>query len=296
MTDLGPPRWAQLRVQNYRCLRDVTLPLGSLTALVGPNEGGKSTLLSALLRLASRGRLEPPAAAEVLTQAPGESSPIVSPPPKGAYLVRLDPHSLRQSVPSQQDHRAVPSWDDTGLGLALLLDAVRHEAPLVFEDLERDLAELHPGLAGLDLEAAGASQRVLGVRTTDGQSLPPEAVGDGLLLWLGYRALLFVEPAPLLLVEHPERGLHPARLWEVMRLFRLLSEQSQVVLTTHSPRVLDDLEGHEIVLVTRHAERGTETIRLCDTPHYEKRRVVFRPGELWAEYCDGVLEENLRAP
>ena len=81
MTDLGPPRWAQLRVQNYRCLRDVTLPLGSLTALVGPNEGGKSTLLSALLRLASRGRLEPPAAAEVLTQAPGESSPIVSPPP-----------------------------------------------------------------------------------------------------------------------------------------------------------------------------------------------------------------------
>jgi hypothetical protein len=73
-----------------------------------------------------------------------------------------------------------------------------------------------------------------------------------------------------------------------------VSEQSTVVLTTHSPRVLDELEGQEIVLVTRDPNTGTQALRLCDTNNYDKRRVVFKPGELWVEYCDGVTEENLR--
>ena len=294
MTDLGPPRWSHARLRGFRCLHDVTLPLAPLTALIGPNESGKSTLLAALHILALRGRLEPPADAQVHTLAPGDAAPVLGPPPHGAYLVKLEPSALREPVPALEDHRAVPTWEPTGLGLALLYDAVRLEAPHMFEDLERDLAELHPGIAGLDLEALGPTQRVLGVRTVYGRSLPPEAVGDGLLLWLGFRALLFLEPAPLVLVEHPERSLHPARLWEIMRLFRMVSEQSTGVLTTHSPRVLDELEGQEIVLVTRDPNTGTQALRLCDTNNYDKRRVVFKPGELWVEYCDGVTEENLR--
>src|ERR1041385_1396973 len=37
-------------VENYRCLRDVSVDFGPLTILVGPNDSGKSTLLQALLR------------------------------------------------------------------------------------------------------------------------------------------------------------------------------------------------------------------------------------------------------
>ncbi len=38
----------RLTVRNYRCLADVTLHLGPLTVLVGPNASGKSTLLNVL--------------------------------------------------------------------------------------------------------------------------------------------------------------------------------------------------------------------------------------------------------
>tara|TARA_B100000965_G_scaffold402459_1_gene428450 strand:- start:218 stop:1417 length:1200 start_codon:yes stop_codon:yes gene_type:complete len=38
----------ELHVQNFRCLRDVTVPLGRLNVLVGPNAAGKSTFLDVI--------------------------------------------------------------------------------------------------------------------------------------------------------------------------------------------------------------------------------------------------------
>ena len=37
-----------IRVQNFRCIRDETLPCEQLTALIGPNGSGKSSFLRAL--------------------------------------------------------------------------------------------------------------------------------------------------------------------------------------------------------------------------------------------------------
>lgn len=41
-------RLTRLRVRNFRCLADVDMPLDSLTAFVGPNGSGKTSLLRAL--------------------------------------------------------------------------------------------------------------------------------------------------------------------------------------------------------------------------------------------------------
>ena len=38
----------EVRVQNFRCLQDVTVPLGDTTVLVGANNSGKTALLDAL--------------------------------------------------------------------------------------------------------------------------------------------------------------------------------------------------------------------------------------------------------
>ncbi|MFD8974350.1 DUF3696 domain-containing protein [Streptomyces sp. NPDC059593] len=40
---------SQLKIKNFKCFRDVTLPLRPLTVLTGVNGGGKSTVLQALL-------------------------------------------------------------------------------------------------------------------------------------------------------------------------------------------------------------------------------------------------------
>lgn len=38
----------ELRIQNFRCLRDVSVKLGAFTVLIGPNDSGKSSVLDAI--------------------------------------------------------------------------------------------------------------------------------------------------------------------------------------------------------------------------------------------------------
>ncbi|HEY0192819.1 MAG TPA: AAA family ATPase, partial [Kofleriaceae bacterium] len=48
MTDEDRPYITRARIRDYGCARDVTLELTRLHALIGPNDSGKSTVLSAL--------------------------------------------------------------------------------------------------------------------------------------------------------------------------------------------------------------------------------------------------------
>ena len=38
----------RLQIRNFRCLEDIDVPLGPLTAFVGPNGSGKTTILRAI--------------------------------------------------------------------------------------------------------------------------------------------------------------------------------------------------------------------------------------------------------
>ncbi|HEX4422154.1 MAG TPA: AAA family ATPase, partial [Kofleriaceae bacterium] len=48
MTDDSKPFVEQVHIQSFGCVRDATLELTRLHALIGPNDSGKSTVLAAI--------------------------------------------------------------------------------------------------------------------------------------------------------------------------------------------------------------------------------------------------------
>ena len=78
-----------------------------------------------------------------------------------------------------------------------------------------------------------------------------------------------------------------------MRVLREISKTTQVLIATHSPLVINALEGDEVTLVTRSPERGTTGVLMKDTPGFEGRSKVYELGELWASYAHGVDEAPL---
>lgn len=65
-------------------------------------------------------------------------------------------------------------------------------------------------------------------------------MSDGTLRALGLLTAVFQRPAPsLIAIEEPEATIHPGALGAVLDLVREASKQMQVVVTTHSPEVLD---------------------------------------------------------
>ena len=66
------------------------------------------------------------------------------------------------------------------------------------------------------------------------------SMSDGTLRAIGLLAAVFQRPVPsLIAIEEPEATIHPGALESVLDLLRHASKQMQVVITTHSPELLD---------------------------------------------------------
>ena len=81
-----------------------------------------------------------------------------------------------------------------------------------------------------------------GSDAAESKSLRFEAfnMSDGTLRALGLLAAVFQRPAPsLIAIEEPEATIHPGALGAVLELLRHAAKNMQVVVTTHSPDLLD---------------------------------------------------------
>ena len=65
-------------------------------------------------------------------------------------------------------------------------------------------------------------------------------MSDGTLRVLGLLAAVFQRPPPsLLVIEEPEATIHPGALGTILDLLRHAGRSMQVIVTTHSPDILD---------------------------------------------------------
>jgi len=69
------------------------------------------------------------------------------------------------------------------------------------------------------------------------------------------------------LLEEPELGIHPDQLNKLMLFLKQQSEEKQIIITTHSPQVLNILEADELnrLIICRHeGEKGTKMVHLSE--------------------------------
>jgi predicted ATP-dependent endonuclease of OLD family len=91
------------------------------------------------------------------------------------------------------------------------------------------------------------------------------------------------EKTPLRLVgiEEPESALHPAAAGALMEALSEAASQTQIVVTSHSPDLLDkvDVDEHTLLAVT--SEESTTRIAPIDKASLKViRDHLFTPGEL----------------
>ena len=211
----------------------------------------------------------------------------------GAQLLRLDPDALRAPHSLIPDGQPLRFLDERGTGLPALYDALIVRNLPAYVALSQELSRLFPSVASIQLTTPTPDTRGMGVKLADGTFVPAELMSEGLLYYLAYAVLPHLAPTPLLLVEEPENGLHPARVAEVMRVLRAISEHTQVLVATHSPLVVNELRPDEVTVVTRSRDKGTKATRLQDTPGFEERSKVYALGELWLSYANGEDEAPL---
>ncbi len=211
-------------------------------------------------------------------------------------LLRLDPDALRRPAPPLLGHQAVTYRDERGEGLASVLQAINSRDVDRFVEIRDAVRRLFPTVRQIRVPVVSPQAVTLQVELTNGTVVEAPQLSEGLLYYLAFTTIRDLSRAPVLLLEEPENGLHPARIREVMRLTRefVAETGTQVILATHSPLVINEMQPEEVTVVTRPSvEEGTVATPITATPHFERRTEVFELGELWLAYADGKLEAPL---
>jgi predicted ATPase len=214
------------------------------------------------------------------------------------------------------------SMGTSGFGLSTLLNDILGEDHVRFGQLEARFRKIFPDVARLRLRREAAYQTLrdqqpsvpgwalyFELATKQGQArqgngdhdpngllLPAWQASDGLLLVLAYLAILYSpQPPRLLLVEEPENGIHPQRLTQVLNILKELvkeQNQTQVILTTHSPYVVDQFQPEEVTLCVKGTDGAVTTHRLSESKPVREQIDIFQLGEIWTAEGDEALAEQ----
>jgi predicted ATPase len=153
--------------------------------------------------------------------------------------------------------------------------------PAVKRRLIALLAELAPGFADLTAKPEGGS---LQLYLTEGdRSVSAHRLSDGTLRYLCLLAILLdPDPAPLVVIEEPELGLHPDVLPTLRDLMVEASEKTQLIVTTHSTQFVDAMTDHaDSVLVCDKSDGPTVVSRLTQEDIDRWRGTGGGLGSLW---------------
>jgi ABC-type Mn2+/Zn2+ transport system ATPase subunit len=212
---------------------------------------------------------------------------------RGAALFRFDPDDLRYQT------RLIPEFlpltlSERGQGLPSVYDAILSRGDETFQAIASQVRKHFPTVKSLRLKAVSESTKTFEIELLDGTKVGADQFSEGLLYYLAFAALPYLDPVSLLLIEEPENGLHPARIAEVVRVLREISRTGvQVLVATHSPLVINEMEADEVSVLTRTQAEGTRVTRLKDTPNFEQRSKLYALGELWLSYANGIDEAPL---
>ncbi len=111
-------------------------------------------------------------------------------------------------------------------------ELLRH-LKMFYEGAEDILTPIQGGMVDLRIEEA------------NGVTIPASRLSDGTLRWLSLLTiLLHPDPPPLVCIEEPELGLHPDMIQPLAKLLLTASERMQLVVTTHSDDLIDEMSGN----------------------------------------------------
>jgi len=100
---------------------------------------------------------------------------------------------------------------------------------------------------------------------------------------------LVVDGSSLMLIEHPEDGIHSGLLKKLMGLLRANADPAQIILSSHAADVFNTLRAEDLRLVT--ARRGATSVRsLTEREVGVAARFIKEEGSL-AEFLESVEEE-----
>lgn len=160
-----------------------------------------------------------------------------------------------------------------------IVEYVRYVMP-TFNDFILEPQILNPQWIKLQWAEKGNSEYVFG----------PEHFSDGTLRFIAL-ATLFLQPPELLptviFVDEPELGLHPQAVDVLASMVQTATKNTQVVMATQSPRLLDSFDYKDIIVAEKDRETGCTVLNRLDEDEIKMWLDDYSLSQIWEKNIIG---------
>lgn len=199
----------------------------------------------------------------------------------------VDVHALDLLAPELMRQRTRGAENSLGLGGERLSAFLYEIGEQKRSALQQRLARIYPQLQELDVSSLQSGWKRLTIHEKfNGRILRTEArhVADGILRMIAIFAQLSKEQS-FLLLDEIENGVN-SELVEFL-MDSLVQAQPQVLVTTHSPVILnyleDDIAMKGVIYLYKQQNGATQAIRFFDIPFMREKLTVMGPGAVYED-------------
>lgn len=196
-----------------------------------------------------------------------------------SFIARFDPQKLAAPALLGSELQS----DGTGLVALVddLLTASDREPLLALEQQLRRFSPFIGGVSTLPTPDRRGKELLYSLADTK-KPISAGHTSSGLVLVTAYLVLRYGTDYRRYLIEEPENGIHPHAASLIVRVLRELSlTGAQVLVTTHSPLLLNQVSPEDVMVVTRSPARGIAVKPMTETKLFAERIRDFDLGELW---------------
>lgn len=178
-----------------------------------------------------------------------------------------------------------------GGNLPNVIQYMKEQHPERLDQIFAVLRQRIPRLERVESELMPNGQLLLQIKDAPfEQPVLAKFASDGTMKMLAYLTVLYdPEPPRFIGIEEPENFLHPRLLPELAEECRAAAERSQLLITSHSPFLLNAMRANEVRVLYRDEFGFTQAVRACDIqgiPEFIQAGGTL--GNLWMEGHFGI--------
>jgi predicted ATPase len=143
--------------------------------------------------------------------------------------------------------------DEDGNNLAIVLKNLREDSRKK-KDFTNLINDMLPFITDWKVEAFTADKSLLFTlkeKYYPGRYLPASSISDGTINIATMIVALYFNNKSTIVIEEPERNIHPFLVSKAVSMFKEASEKKQIIVTTHNPEIVKHAGLENLLLVSR---------------------------------------------
>ncbi|MEM0140118.1 MAG: AAA family ATPase [Ferroplasma sp.] len=185
----------------------------------------------------------------------------------------IDPKLSKHSIPLS----GMAELEQDGNNIALILKNLAKQDDSM-EKLINLIGTCLPFINKIDIESLSDKSIILNVRENFNKNLtlPAAFISDGTIEIITLMDILYFERRNVVAIEEPEKNIHPALLQKLVELMKEASKNKQLIITTHSPEIINYIDIKNIFII----KRDPDGFSVMTKPEEDKALKYFLDEEI----------------